>query len=92
MPISADSRYVTASITTGKGRGGDTRQEMRVAFPRSRVITYTFYRVLDQDRIDTIAHKYYGRGDLWWIIADANPEIMDWMDLEPGMIIRVPNA
>jgi len=91
MPISADSRYVTATITTAKGRDDETRQEMRVAFPRSRMITYTFYRVLDQDRIDTIAHNFYGRGDLWWKIADANPEILDWMNLDPGLIIRVPN-
>lgn len=92
MPIAADSRYVTSTITTSQGRDAETRQEMRVAFPRSRVITFTYYRVLDQDRIDLIAHKFYSRGDLWWIIADANPEVIDWMDLPPGMIIRVPNA
>lgn len=92
MPIAADSRYTTATITTAQGPDGETRQEMRPAFPRSRIISFTYYRVIDQDRVDLIANAFYGRGDLWWIIADANPEILDWMDLPPGLIIRVPSA
>jgi phage tail protein X len=92
MPIAADSRYVTATIQTQVGPDGETRQEMRTAFPRSKFITYTFYRVIDGERIDTIANDFYGDGRLWWRIADANPEIMDWMDLDPGMVLRVPNA
>lgn len=92
MAINADSRYTSAVVTTGIGPDGETRQEMRVAFPVSRLITYTFYRMVDGERIDTIAYDFYGRGDLWWKIADANPEILDWMDVEPGTVIRVPNA
>jgi phage tail protein X len=92
MPITADSRYVTATVTTAVGPDGETRQEMRPAFPKSRLITYTYYRVIDGERVDTIAHDFYGRGDLWWMIADANPEILDWMALDPGTVIRVPNA
>lgn len=92
MPIAADSRYVTATITTAVGPDGETRQEMRVAFPRSRMISYTYYRVVDGERVDTIAKDFYGKGELWWMIADANPEVIDWFDLEPGTIIRVPNA
>jgi phage tail protein X len=92
MPITADSRYVTATVTTAVGPDGETRQEMRPAFPRSRLISYTYYRVIDGERVDTIAHDFYGRGDFWWMIADANPEILDWMALDPGTVIRVPNA
>jgi phage tail protein X len=92
MPITADSRYVTATVTTAVGPDGETRQEMRPAFPRSRLISYTYYRVIDGERVDTIAHDFYGRGDFWWMIADANPEILDWLALDPGTVIRVPNA
>lgn len=92
MAISADSRYTSAEITTAVGPDGETRQEMRPAFPRSRVITYTYYRVTDAERVDTIANDFYGRPELWWMIADANPEILDWLELSPGTVIRVPNA
>lgn len=90
--ITADSRYVTATITTAVGPDGETRQEMRVASPRSKIITFTFYRVVDGERIDTIAKAHYGRAEFWWMIADANPEVTDWFDLEPGTILRVPSA
>lgn len=90
--ISSTSRYTSAIIDTAVGPDGNTRQEMRAAFPKSRRISYTNYRVTDADRIDSIAYEFYGNAQLWWLIAEANPEILDWMDLEPGEVIRVPNA
>lgn len=90
--INSDSRYTTATLTTGVGAAGDTRKEMRPAFPREKTITYTYYRVTEGERIDTIANDFFGRADLWWMIADANPEIIDWLDLTPGTVIRVPNG
>lgn len=92
MAIAADSRYTSAVITTAVGPDGETRQEMRAAFPRSRMVTYTYYRVTEGERIDTITYDFYGRADLWWRIADANPEIVDWFDLRPGTVLRVPSA
>lgn len=92
MAINADSRYATATVVTSVGPANDTRQEMRVATPVSRMITYTFYRVVDGERIDTIAKDFYGRGQLWWKIADANPEILDYWNLDPGLVLRVPSA
>ena len=89
--IGPNSRYLTATITTAVGPNDDTRQEMRPAFPRSRQITYTYHRVISGERVDTIAYAYYGNAQLWWKIADANPEILDWLELEPGEVIRVPS-
>jgi nucleoid-associated protein YgaU len=90
--ITTDSRYRTATLQTVTGSDGTTRQEMRVPFPRSRVFSFTYYRIKASDRVDVLAHQNYGNGRLWWMIADANPEILDWTDLVPGTIIRVPNA
>ena len=92
MGIAADSRYVGAVITTATGPDGSTRQEMRTAFPRARVISYTYERLREGDRVDTLAFKHYGKASLWWMIADANPEIIDWFAVEPGTILRIPNA
>lgn len=92
MAIANDSRYVTATITTSIGADEETRQEMRPAFPKARIISYTYYRVVEADRVDTIARDFYGNAQLWWMIADGNPEIIDWFELDPGTIIRVPNA
>lgn len=90
--IASNSRYTTAVINTAVGPDGETRQEMRVPFPKSRRINYTYHRVTAADRVDTLAYDYYGNAQLWWMIADANPEIIDWLGLEPGEVIRIPNA
>lgn len=92
MAISSDSRYTTATISTNEGPNGETLQEMHPAFPTSRMVTYTYYRVVAGERVDTIAHDFYGKATLWWMIADANPEILDWAELSPGDVIRVPNV
>jgi phage tail protein X len=90
--IGQDSRYTSAKIVTTNGPDGGPRQEMRPAFPTAKVITYTYYRVVSGDRIDTVAFDFYGRADLWWMIADANPEYLDWFDLYPGDVLRIPNG
>lgn len=44
------------------------------------------------DRLDTIAHDYYGRTDVWWLIPEYNPEIVDFANIAPGTVIRIPNV
>lgn len=36
------------------------------------------------DRIDLLAHKYYGEAQLWWVIMDANPKYMTPWDIKVG--------
>ena len=33
---------------------------------------YVLHKVVDTDTLDKLAYKYYGRPDLYWIIADFN--------------------
>lgn len=89
--ISATSRYQTATINTVEASDG-TRQEMRVPFPRSRVASFTYYAVRAGDRVDTLSHYFLGDASLWWMLADVNPEILDWLDLNVGDVLRIPNV
>ena len=41
------------------------------------------------DRLDTLAHRYYGDITLWWVIAKANG-IKGKIALEPATLIRIP--
>jgi len=45
--------------------------------------------VVGGETLDQLAFKYYGREDLWWRIADANPGrfAMDWA---PGDTLVIP--
>ena len=45
------------------------------------------------DRLDTLANKFLGNVNLWWIITTANPDVIrrDSFNLKPGMEIRIPD-
>jgi hypothetical protein len=59
---------------------------------RSFTVNYTYYLWVYGDRPDSVAAFFYGDPSMWWNIADANPEILDWTDLQPGTVIRVPSV
>ena len=42
------------------------------------------------DRLDTLAHQFYGDSTLWWIIASANNIHNAVFALEDGTILRIP--
>ena len=46
----------------------------------------------DRDRLDLLANQFYNNVDYWWIISNANPNIIkrDSFLLKPGLEIRIP--
>ena len=42
------------------------------------------------DRLDTLAQRYYGDSNLWWIIAKANEISRGQIGLDPEKVIRIP--
>lgn len=56
-----------------------------------------YYRVIDSDRLDLLAYKFYGKivedaSKYWWVIADAN-KIFNPLDISEfvGKEILIPN-
>lgn len=47
------------------------------------------YTVQVGDRLDSLARKYYGDVELWWVIALAN-RIMFALSLTPGRKLLIP--
>ena len=89
--ISADSRYSISTIQTVQTPSG-SRQTVITPAPVERVIAYTNYLVRDGDRIDQLSARFLGVAKLWWMIADANPEILDWFVLPRGTLLRIPRV
>jgi nucleoid-associated protein YgaU len=47
--------------------------------------------VVAGERLDHLAARFYGDPRRYWLILDANPEILDPFDLlVPGRRIRIP--
>nr|PZN17704.1 MAG: hypothetical protein DIU80_24055 [Chloroflexota bacterium] len=85
------SRYESMPIVTSPFRGGILRgRELRPT--RQWTFNFMYYQVRDQDRIDDLATRFLGDVSLWWMIADANPEILDPSRLPLGAVIRIPDV
>lgn len=50
-----------------------------------------FHKVVPGDRIDLLAHRYFGDAKLWWVICDYN-DIAFPLSLEEGRVLRMPSV
>jgi nucleoid-associated protein YgaU len=87
--ISTNSRYKTATLTTEEVDGKSIIYIIPPT-PQVTVFQYSYYTITFADRIDSIANTYLGNPVLWYLIANVNPQIMDWLNLQPGTVIRIP--
>lgn len=89
--ISPNSRYADRTVQA-VAYGDTTRLTIIESAPAVKTFNFTYHQVSVLDSVDGLAHSYYGDGTLWWRIADANPEILDWFDLPVGAVLRIPSA
>jgi hypothetical protein len=67
------SRYKDVDEYFPKDREGKRHRSKQIRYiPETKG---SFEHVVSQhDRLDLLAHKYYGDVNKWWLICDANPE------------------
>lgn len=91
MPISLQSRYLSDKVARVVSRDG-TRTVIVPKPIRTRTFDFTYYQWQEGDRIDVVARDYFDDERLWYVIAEANPEVLVWTDLAPGTVIRIPSG
>jgi phage tail protein X len=84
------SRYEGMAPSSSPYRGGILRGRELRKIPSQR-FRFGTHQIREGDRIDLLAAQYYGDVTLWWRICDANPEVIDWMWLSPGTMLRIPD-
>jgi nucleoid-associated protein YgaU len=84
------SRYEHSDVVTLLGADGQPRQTVLVDAPRTTVLAFSYYSVRAGDRIDLLAERFLGDAELWWVIADANPQHMYYDYLPEGIVLRIP--
>ena len=52
--------------------------------------TDLFIIAQEGDKLDVLAHRFYGDTHLWWFIANVNG--LSHMNLEPGLSLRIPTS
>lgn len=89
MTIFTNSRYAGQNVVRVEGSDGNVYPTVfRQSPPPAR--KFLHYTVQMGDRVDILASRYFGDPTLWWIIADANPEILFPTALPVGRVIRIP--
>jgi hypothetical protein len=91
MAIATNSRYAANKIVA-VDVGGKVRPTIVIEPPEEQRINYSTYVWQDGDQIEYLSWSAYGDEQAWWIIANANPEIMYWNDLARGTKVRVPSV
>lgn len=92
MDIDPGSRYASAVVAPVTGKDGLTRQTLMSNRRGARSFAVVDYAWNEGDRPDVIAGRAYGDETMWWVIAQANPEILDWTEVAPGRAVRIPSG
>ena len=93
MSIFSGSRYSDAVVDYF------TKQEYGIATP---IVIYKFdslssvsfftHTYNEGETLHALSQRYFRRPDLWWAIAEYNPEIVDFTQIEAGTVLRIPRA
>jgi nucleoid-associated protein YgaU len=58
--------------------------------PIPRKESDVYVRTTPGDRVDLLAHQYYGDVSKWWLIAEANAVGKGTFAILPGTLLRIP--
>lgn len=86
MPVSIYSRYYGLDIVE---ENGQVSLAQRPVVSLETLSDSLIHIVVGNETLDQLAAHYYGREDLWWRIADANPNRFP-LDWKPGDTLVIP--
>lgn len=90
--ISPSSRYSGNTVAPVTDAAGVTRPTILPLTPQAQTYVVQYYTWGAHDRVDLVAQRFYGAEHLWWLFANANPQIVNWLSVPQGTVIRIPNA
>lgn len=86
--ITRNSRYANCVLFRD---GSEEFFGFRNAVDRPERPDDRFHKVVPGDRIDLLAHRYFGDTKFWWVICDYN-DIAFPLSLEEGQVLRMPSV
>lgn len=93
MSIYKGSRYEYSDIDFFKTTyTGSNDPVVFYKFSNLGYVQYWVHTYSQGERLDQIATQYYKRPEFWWLIPEYNPEIVDFLNIEPGTQLRIPNV
>ena len=86
--IGRPSRYASAVLFTAAGEEFLGARDRVDTTPRP---DDRFHTVVAGDRVDSLAARYLGQAELWWVLCDYN-DIFFPLELELGVVLRIPSV
>ena len=91
MAIYKTSRYANSEIDyISLVENGDATPVVDYLFAELCTMSWTDYTWRNGDRLEQVSQSFYNTPYSWWIIAEANPEIEDTLNIPVGYKVRVP--
>lgn len=88
--IYANSRYAVSTLAGSADLDGNDVVIILFSPPANKTFRFVYHQVTATDHVDTLAARFLSDPLLWWVIAQANPEILNWSSLTPGYMLRIP--
>jgi len=93
MPIYSGSRYETSLVDYfRKNEGGETYPVIFYEFDELTETSFSIHTYVKGETLQGLSMQFYRRPDLWWVIAEYNPELTDFVNIPSGTEIRIPNV
>jgi hypothetical protein len=93
MAIHSGSRYSDAVVDYfSKEEYGTATPIVIYAFDSLERVSFFTHIYSQGETLHALSQKYFRRPDLWWTIAEYNPEIVDFTNIPTGTIMRIPRV
>lgn len=93
MTIYIGSRYENAVVDyVSFTQNMDAAPVVFYTFGNIGVMDYHEYVWRSGDRLDQLAMQFYSDPERWWIIAEYNPQVVDFQNIPAGTKLRIPSV
>lgn len=93
MTIYSGSRYSDAIVDYfTKEEYGPATPVVIYKFDSLKRVSYFTHIYTTGETLHGLSQKYFRRPDLWWAIAEYNPEVVDFTNIASGTLLRIPSV
>lgn len=90
MSIYRGSRYEDSVVDyVITETNGDALPVVFYEFSSFGFIQYVEHTLLEDERLDQIANRFYKNPKLWWLIPEINPQIKDTLTIPAGTKVKI---
>jgi hypothetical protein len=93
MAIVSGSRYEYSLVDYfRKNEHGDTYPIVFYEFDNLYNISYITHTYTKGETLQGLSQYYLRTPELWWTIAEYNPEVTDFINIPENTVLRIPNV